>query len=215
MKHATVCSRSLLLFTLTLFFIGSPAQAEFYRYVDKEGIVHLTNVPVQSDYKKVESSVYCSVTKGSNWVKIKPTRTGAGIKKFKISKKDSNYDKHILNSCKKHGLDHNLVKAVIKAESAFNPAAVSPKGALGLMQLMPDTSRGLGVSDPFDPAENIDGGVRYLKSLLNRFRNNLVLALAAYNAGPEAVQQHGGIPPYSETQTYIRRVLDFYTAYVR
>jgi soluble lytic murein transglycosylase-like protein len=193
----------------------SPATAEFYRYVDKEGIVHLTNVPVQSDYKKIESSLYCTVTKGPNWVKIKPTRTSASIKTIKLSKKDSSYDKHILSACKKHGLDHNLVKAVIKAESAFNPAAVSPKGALGLMQLMPDTSKGLGVNDPFDPAENINAGVRYLKSLLNRFRNNLVLALAAYNAGPEAVQQHGGIPPYSETQTYVRRVLDFYTAYVR
>jgi soluble lytic murein transglycosylase len=110
-------------------------------------------------------------------------------------------------------MDHNLVKAVIRAESAFDMQAVSPKGAVGLMQLMPGTSRDLGVMNPYDPYQNLDGGVRYLRMMMDRFNNNVAFALAAYNAGPEAVQRHGGIPPYEETQTYVRKVLEFYSRY--
>jgi soluble lytic murein transglycosylase len=114
-----------------------------------------------------------------------------------------------------YGLDHRLVRAVIKAESNFDPGAVSHKGAMGLMQLMPETARDMGVKDPFDPLQNIFGGVRYLKFLMNRFHNSLFLALAAYNAGPEAVAEHGGIPPFEETNAYLRRVLRYYMKYKR
>lgn len=120
----------------------------------------------------------------------------------------SDYDGIIESTSRKYGLDPALVKAVIRAESGYRPDAISGAGAQGLMQLMPGTARGLGVSDPFDPAQNIDGGVRYLKSQIDRF-GDVKLALAAYNAGPGAVAKFGGIPPYRETQNYVNKVLSY------
>jgi len=107
----------------------------------------------------------------------------------------------------RYGMSADLIAAVIEAESEFNPRAVSRTGARGLMQLMPETAAMLGVSDPFDPLENIEGGVRHLCSLMDRFNGNLPLVLAAYNAGERAVIRHGGIPPYGETRQYVNRIL--------
>jgi len=113
-------------------------------------------------------------------------------------------------AARRHGLDPELVMAVVSVESGFRPGAVSPKGAQGLMQLMPKTAESLGVEDPFDPAQNLDGGARHLGQLLTIYGGDLVRALAAYNAGEGAVHRHGGVPPYRETRAYVKKVLERY-----
>lgn len=120
--------------------------------------------------------------------------------------RDTRFSDMIAEAARKHGVDADLIHAVVRAESGYNPTSRSSAGAMGLMQLMPGTARSLGVRDAFDPAQNIDGGVRYLRQQLDKF-GEVDLALAAYNAGPGAVQRHHGMPPYRETQAYVRRVL--------
>ncbi len=172
------------------------AQGDIYRHVDEEGVIHLTNIPTNSNIK------YDLI--------LKEKRVLFKVKPSEINK----YDHLIFRASRKYNVDAALVKAVIKAESNFNHQAVSPKGARGLMQLMPTTATSLQVQNSFHPENNIEGGVRYLRYLLNLFKGNLSLALAAYNAGEGAVvRHHYNIPPYRETQTYVRRVLHYLSQY--
>ncbi len=175
-----------------LLLLARPAVADIYMYIDSQGVMHFTNVPTSSDYR-----VY---------IKERPKRQG--------NKMDANrFDRYIDEAAGLHGVDFPLIKAVIRAESAFDPKAVSKKGALGLMQIMPGNLKAFRVYDPFDPWQNIMGGARYLKSLIRRFDGQVPLALAAYNAGPRAVDTHRGIPPIPETEAYVKKVMKFFYLY--
>ena len=172
---------------------ATPAAAESFKLTEPDGTVHFTNAPNDPRYQRM------GFTSG----------TQAGF--LRLPNGDTGpYVQEIRDAAERYGVPIKLVSAVIRAESGFNPRAVSPKGARGLMQLMPTTAATLGVRNSFDPRENIEGGVRHLRGLIDRFPNNLPLALAAYNAGEKAVQQYRGIPPYPETQDYVTKVLYFY-----
>jgi hypothetical protein len=188
------------MFFVSAFLMLMPAflsYADIYKYEDEAGVLHLTNVPSNPKAK------YVMIMKEKRVFFPK----GIDIRQ---------YDKIITQAADKFNLDVALIKAVIKAESNFNHQAVSRAGAKGLMQLMPQTASALKVEDVFHPGNNIEGGARYLRYLLNLYRGNLTLALAAYNAGEGAVAKYNyGVPPYRETQNYVRRVLDLYESYSR
>lgn len=186
-------------FVLAILWVTA-SHADIYRFVDSKGVIHFSNVPTNPNYR-----LYMKEERGSRPL---PSETRP-VSRAKVDR----YDPLIQHTARRHGLDHSLVTAVIKVESDFDPGAVSSKGARGLMQLMPGTARELGVRDSFDPWENVEGGVRYLRNLLDFFNGNLPLALAAYNAGREAVLQHGGIPPYPETRQYVAKVLQYYDVF--
>ncbi|MGH7852221.1 MAG: transglycosylase SLT domain-containing protein [Candidatus Binatia bacterium] len=173
--------------------LAPSALADIYMYKDKNGVITFTNVPNHTGYRTVLRSA-------------KNPLPAAG--QFNAS-----YDDLILTASGRHSVDAALIRAVIKTESDFNSAARSHKGAMGLMQLMPDTARLHNVVDAYDPGENVEGGVRHLRMLLDRYQNNLELSLAAYNAGSGAVEKYRGIPPFAETKEYVRRVLRFYDSY--
>ncbi len=180
--------------------MATPAQAGIYQFVDKNGVIHFTNCPSDTDFR-----LYLREGKEDG------EEPGQAIVTY--GKDSSAYDSLITASCEKHKVTFALVKAIIRAESGFNPYAVSRKGAKGLMQLMPETALRMNVSNIFNPKENIEGGVRYFKYLLSVFNNDLRLSLAAYNAGENLVYELRSIPPYRETVDYVRRVLSFYQSY--
>jgi soluble lytic murein transglycosylase-like protein len=192
---------------------ATPAHADIYRCKRSDGTHHYTNIR--------EPGRRCElVVRGSRKSKPKANskKKGAGTKASSDSRsKDparyNRYNGLIGEAASLYQLPESFLRAVMRVESDFNPMVVSRAGAMGLMQLMPKTARSMGVSDPFDARQNILGGARYLRILANHFKGDLVLTLAAYNAGEGAVQKYNGIPPYKETQRYVRRVLKHYYAY--
>ncbi len=138
------------------------------------------------------------------------TNTASSVAQKEDYSSKSKIKELISRVSQKHGIDEKLVNALVNQESGFNPNAKSKVGAMGLMQLMPATAKGLGVTNPMDPEQNVEGGVKYLKSMLDKYNGNIILALAAYNAGPGAVDKYDGVPPYKETQNYVKSILSSY-----
>jgi hypothetical protein len=197
---------------LLILLFPLPAFADLYVYKDRSGIVHYTNVtPKKASARKVGRQPLQPTAK------LETTRPQVEeIGRASLGRRNGNlnrYDPIIEKAAKYYTLPFALVKAVIAAESGFQPQAISPVGAQGLMQLMPGTAQDMGVGNSFDPEQNILGGARYLRILANRFSGNLRHILAGYNAGPEAVERNSGIPPYFETQMYVKRVLELYRHY--
>ena len=193
---------AIILLTL---FISNEVMADIYKFTDTDGRVYYTDEPRHSLYKRIiKSKITFHYPNNylSNYTGKVHAFSGANKKRFADLIEQAAY---------RYQVDAKLVHAVIQTESAYNSTAQSPKGAVGLMQLMPDTARRFGVSDRNDPDQNVDGGTRYLKHLINMFNPNLDLAVAAYNAGENAViRYNNSIPPYPETQNYVKQVLALY-----
>jgi soluble lytic murein transglycosylase-like protein len=189
------------------------ASAAVYAYTDAQGRIRITDIPNQDGRVivlpkvGVDAPAAAAPARRTAAPRSVPSSGGAAVRR-----NPTDYREWVSEAAKTHRLSESLLFAVMKAESNFNPTAVSRAGAQGLMQLIPSTARHMGVSNAFDPRENIHGGAKYLRMMLDRF-GRIDLALAAYNAGPEAVARYGGIPPYSETLNYVPRVLRFYRDY--
>lgn len=191
-QRALAVSALASLLTFAMSALPPVASGDVYRKIEPDGTLSFTNVPTDPRYKKI--------------------RLEANVVRVRLP--EQYLDRTIARQSRRHRIDPALLRAVIKVESNYNPAAVSKAGAIGLMQLMPDTAVKLNVRDPYDPEENISGGARYLRHLLDRFRGNLPLALAAYNAGERRVEQYQALPPIHETRRYVYKVLRYYDAFL-
>jgi len=184
-----------------IFIPFQTASADIYQYTDANGVIHFSNVSTGGGkkYRKVRSEQPREQTSRSAAAPSTPMKNSPAV-----------YAGIISSACDRHGVDPSLVRAIVKVESDFNPYALSRKGAMGLMQLMPQTALVMNVRNTFNPYENIDGGVKYLRYLIDRYEGNLSLALAAYNSGETAVKKWGTVPPFPETQNYVQRILKLY-----
>jgi soluble lytic murein transglycosylase-like protein len=192
-KRHHVCKQIVVFLAAIILLWHGQLLAQVYKYTDENGIVNYTNIkPAGSRYTLKVIGCYGTCKRAINW--------------HTVALDEHSHADRIATLSKEYGIDAAVLRALIHAESGFRIDATSPVGAQGLMQLMPETARMLDVSDPYDAAQNLAGGTRYLAGLLEEFDQDLQLALAAYNAGPTAVRQHGGVPPYAETTEYLRRI---------
>jgi len=212
--HSAEMARALhaVLVVASMLVASTSARADIYRCKRADGTQHYTNV--REPGRRCQLIVRSSKKRSSN---ASAKTRGSSSKPKSTETRDPTryrrYDGLIVEAAHLYQLPEPFIRAVVRVESDFNPTVVSRAGAMGLMQLMPKTARSMGVSDPFDARQNIFGGARYLRILANRFKGDLVLTVAAYNAGHGAVEKYKGIPPYKETQRYVRRVLKHYYAY--
>jgi soluble lytic murein transglycosylase-like protein len=206
-------ARRLLSSLLLLGLLAAPAAAragDLYSYVDEEGVIHFTNAPSDARYHKVRrtsevAGLYRPAPRPAAEPEARP---------LPAAQRQAPYAGHIRSAAGKYKLPEALILAVMAVESNFDPRALSDKGAMGLMQLMPATARDLYVADAWDPAQNIEGGARYLRLLANQYSGDMVKTLAAYNAGPDAVRRAGeAVPEIPETREYVRKVVALYQAY--
>ena len=192
-RHAAIGLATTVITGISLLAFSVPTTtAEIYQYIGRDGSISLTNVPSDSRYQKIE---------------IESSR-------FHTTLSEQELEPLIRRHSSQQQLHPALIRAVIKAESDFDPRAVSRAGAIGLMQLMPQTAIRLDVRDMYDPDDNVGGGAKYLRQLLDRFHGNLPLALAAYNAGENAVDRYQALPPFDETRQYVRKVLQYYRTFL-
>ncbi len=193
---------------------GAGGRNNYYAYTDDAGVLHVTNVPHKRRgawklYRSLEGSAGDHPAAAGRVGQQRRSAVALGEERL------HRFDAYIRGAAQRYQLPESLVRAVIHTESNYYPNAVSRAGAMGLMQLMPKTAKGLGVDDPFDPRQNIYGGCRYLRLLANRYDGDMVLVAAAYNAGAGNVEKYGGVPPFEETRSYVRSVLRRYYAYER
>ncbi len=184
MLYFKIMMKIVICVSLLIVLSGTSSFADIFKHVDKDGVAHFTNIPGDGDYTLIMSEP--------------------------VTARTNNYDHIIRKKSGKYNVEPAIIKAVITAESNWDPSALSKKGAIGLMQLMPATAKDMKITDPYDPEENIEAGTRYLRYLLDRFDGDLDLALAGYNAGPSRVEKAGGIPSILETKMYIKSVKSFY-----
>ncbi len=206
----------LSLFVFCALVYAGPAGAEIYKYVDDRGVCHYTNVPTDKRYKLANLNPLLrepAKRAGTGRVYSSKPRPMRLMRSRSKSMAPYSFDHHIQRAARAHRVDPMLIKAIIKTESNFNPRAVSSQGAQGLMQLMPGTARDLKVKDPFDAGQNIYGGTRYIRQMLDCYQGNLRLSLAAYNAGPGRVKKT--VPRIPETVAYVSKVMRLYRAYSR
>lgn len=187
---------------IVMVFLSSAASADIYKYIDENGVICYTDAPLGKKANKIHND-----NSGAPQEKIQSVRSGSSRLN---SEGSSDYHSIVHEKAANYDMDPSLIKAVIKTESNWNNRAVSRAGAKGLMQLMPGTAMDMNVRNPFDPEENIEGGTKYLKFLLEKFNGDLTLALAAYNAGPTTVEKFGFVPPITETRQYVKKVLSLY-----